>query len=129
MRLPCVATHYHFVVRVWKSPTKRHVGPVRPFLKRERETPREGKQTMDAAGKVLFQDTVQAFVFDVLGIETAHAESGETEKLDGVVQLLIEMRNKARADKDYATSDEIRDTLSSLGIQLKDGKEGTTYSL
>ncbi len=90
---------------------------------------REGKQTIDAAGKVLFQDTMQAFVFDVLGIETAHAESGETEKLDGVVQLLIEMRNKARANKDYATSDEIRDTLSSLGIQLKDGKEGTTYSL
>lgn len=90
---------------------------------------REGKQTVDASDKEILQNTMKAFVFDVLGIETAHGESGETEKLDGVVQLLIDMRNKARADKDYARSDEIRDALSSLGIQLKDGKEGTTYSL
>jgi cysteinyl-tRNA synthetase len=39
------------------------------------------------------------------------------------------MRDKARADKDYQTSDQIRDTLSDLGIQLKDGKEGTSYQL
>ncbi|MFZ9003161.1 MAG: cysteine--tRNA ligase [Robiginitalea sp.] len=90
---------------------------------------REGKQTLDAGGKTLFQDTMKGFVFDVLGMESAHAESVDTEKLDGAVQLLIKMRNKARADKDYATSDEIRDALSSLGIQLKDGKEGTTYTL
>ena len=90
---------------------------------------REGKQPVNASDRELLQHTMKAFVFDVLGIETSHGESGETEKLDGVVQLLIDMRNKARADKDYATSDEIRDALSSLGIQLKDGKEGTTYSL
>jgi cysteinyl-tRNA synthetase len=90
---------------------------------------REGKLTIDEPGNTLFRNTMQAFVFDILGLETAHSEAGEIEKLDGVVQLLIEMRNKARADKDYATSDEIRDALSSLGIQLKDGKEGTTYSL
>ena len=90
---------------------------------------REGKQTISAPDKETLLQTMKAFVFDVLGIEPARAESGETEKLDGVVQLLIDMRNKARADKDYATSDEIRDALSSLGIQLKDGKEGTTYSL
>jgi len=90
---------------------------------------REGKQTISAPDKETLLHTMKAFVFDVLGIEPARGESGETEKLDGVVQLLIDMRNKARADKDYATSDEIRDALSSLGIQLKDGKEGTTYSL
>jgi cysteinyl-tRNA synthetase len=90
---------------------------------------REGKQTISSSDKEILENTMKAFVFDVLGIETAHGESGETEKLDGVVQLLIDMRNKARADKDYATSDQIRDALSSLGIQLKDGKEGTTYSL
>jgi cysteinyl-tRNA synthetase len=90
---------------------------------------REGKQTISAPDKETLLHTMKAFVFDVLGMEPARGESGETEKLDGVVQLLIDMRNKARADKDYATSDEIRDALSSLGIQLKDGKEGTTYSL
>ncbi len=90
---------------------------------------REGKQKITAPDQSMLRDTMEAFVFEVLGIEGAQAEAGETEKLDGVVQLLIEMRNKARADKDYATSDQIRDALGSLGIQLKDGKEGTTYSL
>jgi cysteinyl-tRNA synthetase len=42
---------------------------------------------------------------------------------------LIELRKSARENKDFATSDQIRDQLAALGIQLKDGKEGTTYSL
>jgi cysteinyl-tRNA synthetase len=42
---------------------------------------------------------------------------------------LIELRKAARENKDFATSDKIRDQLAELGIQLKDGKEGTTYSL
>ena len=90
---------------------------------------REGKMHLEEKDKSLLQTTMQDFVFEVLGIETAHSDSAETDKLDGVMQLLIEMRNKARADKDFATSDQIRDALGSLGIQLKDGNEGTTYSL
>ena len=43
--------------------------------------------------------------------------------------MLIEMRNSARANKNWALSDEIRDRLQDLGIQLKDGKEGTSYLL
>ena len=39
------------------------------------------------------------------------------------------MRNKARADKDFETSDKIRDQLLQFGVQLKDGKEGTQYTL
>jgi cysteinyl-tRNA synthetase len=42
--------------------------------------------------------------------------------------MLIEMRNQARANKNFALSDEIRDKLLALGIQLKDGKEGTTFT-
>jgi cysteinyl-tRNA synthetase len=42
--------------------------------------------------------------------------------------MLIEMRNQARANKDFALSDEIRDKLLAIGIQLKDGKEGTTFT-
>jgi cysteinyl-tRNA synthetase len=43
--------------------------------------------------------------------------------------MLIAMRNQARADKNFALSDQIRDQLIVLGIQLKDGKEGTTFSV
>ena len=43
--------------------------------------------------------------------------------------MLINMRMEARANKDFALSDQIRDQLIALGIQLKDGKEGTTFSI
>ena len=47
----------------------------------------------------------------------------------GVIELLIDQRNKARERRDFAASDEIRDQLLELGIQLKDSKDGTTFSL
>ena len=43
--------------------------------------------------------------------------------------MLIDLRNNARANKDFVTSDKIRDELLQLGVQLKDGKEGTTFTL
>ena len=88
----------------------------------------DGKQSLTAADKHLLTETLEAFVYDVLGLEKGRRDAAETQKLEGVVQLLIKMRNQARAEKDYATSDQIRDSLSDLGIQLKDGKDGTTFS-
>ena len=70
---------------------------------------------------------MNGFVHDVLGLDT-EAANESSDKLDGVVKMLIEMRNQARVDKNWALSDQIRDQLSDLGIQLKDGAEGTTYS-
>ena len=68
----------------------------------------------------------QCFVFDVLGLENT-SEQNNSDKLSGVVELLIDMRNDARANKDWALSDKIRDELLVLNIQLKDGKDGTTF--
>ena len=45
------------------------------------------------------------------------------------MELLIKLRKEARENKDWALSDQIRDELIVLGIQLKDGKEGTTFSV
>jgi cysteinyl-tRNA synthetase len=90
---------------------------------------REGRQKLNAEDMNSLKASLSAFVFDILGIEKPLAGTEASGKLDGLVQLLIGLRNKARADKDYAASDQIRDTLSELGIQLKDGKEGTTYQL
>ena len=50
-------------------------------------------------------------------------------KLEGAVAILIELRNQARINKDFATSDLIRDQLKAAGINLKDGKDGTSFSL
>lgn len=69
------------------------------------------------------------FVHDVLGLrsETEQAKEDD-ETLDGLMQVLITMRQKARDEKDWGTSDLIRDTLTKLKIQIKDGKDGSTWS-
>ena len=69
-----------------------------------------------------------AFVFDVLGLTNENSQDN-SEKINGVVELLIKLRKEARENKDWALSDQIRDELIVLGIQLKDGKEGTTFSV
>lgn len=64
----------------------------------------------------------------VLGvIPPSTAASGDAGREAGLVQLLIEMRMQARARKDFAASDNIRDSLRTLGIVLEDGKDGTTW--
>ncbi|MCO7355267.1 cysteine--tRNA ligase, partial [Riemerella anatipestifer] len=65
--------------------------------------------------------------FDVLGLQKI--EENNNEKLDQALQILINLRNEARKAKNWELSDQIRDQLLEKGIELKDGKEGTTYSL
>ena len=77
----------------------------------------------------LFSNAIQVFIFDVLGLKDEKSLENNNEKLEGVINMLIEMRNQARANKDFAMSDQIRNQLIDLGIQLKDGKEGTTFSI
>ncbi|MBA5628965.1 cysteine--tRNA ligase [Moheibacter lacus] len=72
---------------------------------------------------------MKEFIFDVIGLKKEEISSNSRSKLDGVMQMLIKMRNQARADKNWALSDQIRDELAQVGIQLKDGKDGTDYSL
>ena len=90
----------------------------------------DGKEALTAEDIQLLKNTISSFLFDVLGIsnETTSGNSNATDKLSGVVEMLIGMRNEARANKDFALSDQIRDQLLALGIQLKDGKDGTTFS-
>ncbi|MCF6212803.1 MAG: cysteine--tRNA ligase, partial [Flavobacteriaceae bacterium] len=75
-----------------------------------------------------FIKTINAFVSDVLGLEDLGSAS-QTQVLEDVVQVLIKLRNQARFDKDWALSDQIRDELAGYGVQLKDGKDGTTFSV
>jgi len=75
------------------------------------------------------RDLMSTFIFNVLGLKDDTTTSSQgASKLEGVVNMLINMRKEARDNKDFATSDRIRDELLDLGIQLKDGKEGTTFS-
>lgn len=90
---------------------------------------KEGKESITKEDKTLLLKTFNSFVFDVLGIEDQQATDGNSQTVEGVVDLLINLRNEARANRDFQTSDKIRDELASLGIQLKDGKDGTTFSI
>ncbi len=91
---------------------------------------KEEKETISAKDLDLLKLTMDDFLFDVLGLQDNVSEtSQDAEKLAAAMELLIQLRNQARADKDFAMSDKIRDELSAKGIQLKDGKDGTTFQV
>ncbi|WP_224489491.1 cysteine--tRNA ligase [Robertkochia flava] len=91
---------------------------------------KEGKETIDAQNLQLLKDTMNSFVFEVLGlVDENKTEESSADKLSGAVELLIHLRAEARANRDFAAADKIRDELAEIGIQLKDGKEGTSFQL
>ena len=65
------------------------------------------------------------FLFDIFGL--LEESENNNEKLNGVMELVIDIRKDARGKKDFATSDKIRDALQGVGIQLKDSKDGTSW--
>jgi cysteinyl-tRNA synthetase len=89
----------------------------------------DGKETLSTEDLKTLSETLNTFVFDILGIRNEKLVANNSDKLEGVVEMLINMRLEARANKNFALSDQIRDQLLALGIQLKDGKEGTTFSI
>lgn len=72
--------------------------------------------------KTVFQN----FIFDIFGLKE-EAESGTDGTVEGLMNLILEIRAQARAQKDFNTSDKIRDGLSAVGIAVKDGKEGVRW--
>lgn len=74
------------------------------------------------------KSTFEGLIFQVLGLkdEMAAGDNG-TNLVDGLMDIIIDLRKDARSSKDWATSDKIRDMLGDLEVQLKDGKEGTTW--
>lgn len=91
---------------------------------------KEEAATITLEDKDELQKTMSAFMFDVLGLLDKVSENNDTsDKLTSTVELLIKLRAEARNNKDFALSDQIRDQLQEMGIQLKDGKEGTTFTI
>jgi cysteinyl-tRNA synthetase len=69
----------------------------------------------------------QEFIFNILGLKDDAAVE-DNGVVDGLMGLILDIRAQARAQKDFATSDKIRDALTATGIQVKDGKEGVSWS-
>ncbi|WP_312286510.1 cysteine--tRNA ligase [Chryseobacterium gleum] len=87
----------------------------------------DGKETISTTDLEDLKTTLNAFIFDVLGLQTV--EENNNEKLDQTLKVLIELRNQARKSKNFELSDQIRDKLLAEGIELKDGRDGTSYVL
>ena len=90
---------------------------------------KDGTNSIDSESLITIRETMQAFVFDVLGLQEVSAVGSHDEKLSETIALLISLRNQARTQKNFALSDQIRDQLVEIGIHLKDGKDGTTFSI
>ncbi|MBL8000486.1 MAG: cysteine--tRNA ligase [Flavobacteriales bacterium] len=88
----------------------------------------DGKVALGATAIDALKRLFNAMVFDVLGLRREAAVAADDTALDGLVQVFIQMRTEAKARKDFAASDRIRDQLLALGIVLKDTKEGTTWA-
>src|SRR5690606_10275678 len=90
---------------------------------------KDNKASLTRADLDILQQTMREFIFDVLGLQDESVvQDSSTERLNGTIELLIQLRAEARANRDFATSDKIRDQLAALGVQLKDAKEGTTFN-
>lgn len=88
---------------------------------------KDGKEKISSQDLQELKSLMNAFVFEVLGLKMI--EENNNEKLDQSLQVLIDLRNQARKAKNFELSDQIRDKLLEKGIELKDGREGTTYIL
>lgn len=69
-----------------------------------------------------------AFLFDIFGLKDESTSNNDSQTVKDLMSLVLEIREQARAQKDWATSDKIRDALAEMGISVKDGKEGATWT-
>ena len=91
----------------------------------------EGQQTATAEDLEKLKAIVDRWVFEILGLrdEKAATAGGGKDLVSPLVNMLLEMRMKAKADKDWATSDKIRDELTAIGIRVKDRKDGFDWEI
>ena len=88
------------------------------------------KATISAADLDELKEVFSIFAFDILGLKEEKGSNSAREEAYGkVVDMLLEQRQAAKAAKDWATSDKIRNELQALGFEVKDGKEGATWKL
>ena len=91
----------------------------------------EGRQRITAADLAALTATVKRYVFDILGLrdEKAASAGGGRDRVTPLVEMLLRMRMEAKAAKDWATSDRIRDELTAIGIRVKDRKDGCDWEI
>ena len=91
---------------------------------------KDRKITLDRSDIQALMDLFDNIVSGVLGLKDEENEGGKAAKtIDGLMQMVLEQRKAAKAAKDWATSDRIRDDLKAIGIQIKDTKDGVEWTI
>ena len=90
-----------------------------------------GHQTINNNDLKLLSDKIKIFFHEILGLNLIKSKdkNEKNHQIEELINLIINLRNKARLHNDFDTSDQIRDSLLKLGVKLKDSKEGTQYKI
>ncbi len=89
---------------------------------------KDGKESLNATDLEKMKYLFTTFVTDILGFISAK-ESSENDLTNGVMELVLKLRENAKANKDFDSADLIREELSKLNIQVKDGREGSSWEV
>jgi len=89
----------------------------------------DGKETLTSDDILLLHSTFDTFVFEILGLKDEVTSGGQGDTVNGLMGLILNIRQNARTTKDWSTSDLIRDELKKLSIQVKDTKDGSVWSV
>jgi cysteinyl-tRNA synthetase len=87
------------------------------------------KETLTATDLVTLKKIMHTFIFEVLGLIDETKQIAGSGVIEGLMRLIIDIRQSARDSKDWSTSDKIRDALKEAGVTLKDTKEGVEWRL
>ncbi|MCQ2958591.1 MAG: cysteine--tRNA ligase [Bacteroidales bacterium] len=89
----------------------------------------DGKATISKEDLEELKQTFEVFVKEILGLRVEESNNQQDKAYKGAIDLLLEIRKQAKTNKDWATSDKIRDELANLGFSVKDTKDGFEWSL
>ena len=89
----------------------------------------DGKETITSADLTTLKKLMQDFTFDVLGLKSEQSNSSADKALQGVMEIILDIRNDVKAKKDFVASDKLRDNLTKINITIKDTKDGATWSI
>ncbi|HHT33829.1 MAG: cysteine--tRNA ligase [Proteiniphilum sp.] len=90
---------------------------------------RDRKESLTATDLEQLKKVMQTFIFEVLGLLDETRQGAGSEVIEGLMALILDIRKTARENRDWGTSDQIRDRLKAAGIEIKDTKEGMEWSM
>jgi cysteinyl-tRNA synthetase len=87
----------------------------------------DGSEKIDAPGLESLKELFSTFVFEILGLKDESAMKGDEKLTEELMKIIIDLRQAAKNNKDWPTSDKIRNELKNAGVVLKDLKEGAEW--